>query len=363
VSTVANTIVGKQIARGNANMVLTGIALIGLAVLIGVWNQKVIVNFLRGPQPANLAQIATAGGLEKVDALWLSFTDEDPDGSALNTGWVMTTQSTVNGIPVGSASNEHSYFVVLVDETQALLVQVSASYANTERIAFNFTGYLNEFSFDVSKKILPAIKQDLDEQGLSLVPFMVVTSDYRADSVFGVIVLTLLAVSGAVCLLIGISRLGTPEKHPYYKPLSYFGEPTAVAQSMEQSMSAPHQTYKKRLHLTDQWLVVRTRAFKYTTYEHLAWVYPKVTKVRLYGIIPISSTHELVVQDRHGQHIAVPLGKKDVDAALQVLTLRAPWAVYGHSDDIKKMWDKNRPDFLQAVEQRRAKMTAANAPQ
>jgi hypothetical protein len=50
--------------------------------------------------------------------------------------------------------------------------------------------------------------------------------------------------------------------------------------------------------------------------------------------------------------------EKNVDALLTFAAERAPWAIFGYSDDLKKLFKQKAQDFCAAVEQRKRELAS-----
>jgi hypothetical protein len=272
---------------------------------------------------------------------------------AANTGWVETTQRTRNGVAVGSETISHSYFLLGLTDTKALLVEMSPSLQDTEEIDPTVTGALVPFSSSVSRNILPGVIEDLKPYEIELLPYMMTTDDYRSEGYLGLVVGALALVGFGVLAYIGLDRLQFPHKHPIHKALAHFGEPGLVADEIDRELAGARINTSGKLHLTDRWAVLRSGGFKFTRYQDMVWAYPKVTTTRMYGVVPINRSTELIWWDRHGQNFALPVKQKDLEPLMAVFAERAPGIMLGYKKEIEQLWSQNRAQFIAAVDQRR----------
>ncbi len=83
----------------------------------------------------------------------------------------------------------------------------------------------------------------------------------------------------------------------------------------------------------------------------LLWGYKKVTKHSV-NFIPTGKTYACILAC-YGGTAEVTGKEKDVDALLGFAAERAPWAVFGYTDDLNKAFRQKNAEFCAAVEQRK----------
>jgi len=67
----------------------------------------------------------------------------------------------------------------------------------------------------------------------------------------------------------------------------------------------------------------------------------------------------VIMYDRHGKPLQMQSRQKKIDAMLALLAERAPWAIYGYSDDLNKTLRTNWGGLVAAVGQRKSGVAAA----
>jgi hypothetical protein len=113
------------------------------------------------------------------------------------------------------------------------------------------------------------------------------------------------------------------------------------------------------MQITTNWLILAA-AYKTTVMatKDVVWVYPKVTK-HYHNGIPTGKSYSAMIYDSKGQSLEIS-GKKDfVPKLLESLQRRMPWVLVGFSKELEALWLKEKPQFLQLIEQRRAKLSPA----
>ena len=84
----------------------------------------------------------------------------------------------------------------------------------------------------------------------------------------------------------------------------------------------------------------------------LVWAYKKVTK-RSVNFIPTGKTYAAVLHDRYGKPVEIQATQEEADEMLQMLVGKAPWAIFGFSDELKSASEKDWKGLVAAVDDRR----------
>jgi hypothetical protein len=84
------------------------------------------------------------------------------------------------------------------------------------------------------------------------------------------------------------------------------------------------------------------------------WAYKKITKHSV-NFIPTGKTYEAIVSC-YGGTATITGKEKHVDALLDYVRARAPWAIHGYSAEIATAFAKHQDEFVSAVEQRRQEL-------
>ncbi len=143
-----------------------------------------------------------------------------------------------------------------------------------------------------------------------------------------------------------------PERHPLAKRIAQWGDPMGLALAAEHEFDNPLMKAKAGWRFGSKYLVRSTFfTFDLLRFQDVLWAYKKVTKHSV-NFIPTGKTYEAIVQC-YGGTATIPGREKKVHELLAFVQLRAPWAMYGYSDQLAKTFDKNRQEFARSVEQRR----------
>jgi hypothetical protein len=69
--------------------------------------------------------------------------------------------------------------------------------------------------------------------------------------------------------------------------------------------------------------------------EEVAWIYPKRTSVRRYGV-EVNQIHEVVVCTTDGKRILLAMSESDVQASIRMMAAEAPRAATGFSEELER---------------------------
>jgi len=139
--------------------------------------------------------------------------------------------------------------------------------------------------------------------------------------------------------------------HPVVKRVAAWGDPVGTAVDARREAASPRHR-GGGWHVTDKYLIRRAPfAFDLLRLSDLLWAYKKVTKHSV-NFIPTGKSYAALLVC-YGGAAEVTGREKNVDALLAFAAERAPWAIFGHSDDLDKLFKQKPQDFCAAVEQRK----------
>src|SRR5262249_10084492 len=86
--------------------------------------------------------------------------------------------------------------------------------------------------------------------------------------------------------------------------------------------------------------------------DRITWAFKKVTRHSV-NFVPTGKTYAVIIKTQDGESCEVQMPGKKADEFLVTLASRAPWAVVGYSKELDQLWEKNRPGFIQGIEERK----------
>ena len=163
-------------------------------------------------------------------------------------------------------------------------------------------------------------------------------------------------------MLIGIpaKRQLQPDSHPLLAQLAKYGGLQGVRMRLDSEVRSEGGGEKfGAMQITTNWLI-QAAAYKTNVMatHDVVWAYPKITK-HYHNGIPTGKTYSAIIRDSKGQSLEIN-GKKDsVPKMLESLQRRMPWVLIGFSKELEALWLKEKPKFVELMEQRRAKLAPA----
>lgn len=164
--------------------------------------------------------------------------------------------------------------------------------------------------------------------------------------------------AGAVFWVRSILRGARARRAPGGDPLSVqlkaYGQPEVLAAEIDADFAGERFT-TKRIFLGRRWVChMEGKELILRRLESLVWAYPEAVKHKLNGVIPLWTTHQLMLWDREGRGAAM-IGKAPaVQEALRKLGESEPWLFLGYSEALKESWNNDREDLLADLDRRRA---------
>lgn len=321
----------------------TLIALLGVLVLF----QRDFYNALFGPfamDPKELAALKGAGeGLKEL----VTVTGTKP---AVGTGMEQIERRVDKYTRKVKSERVVGRYVVLFTGQRLLLVK-----AGTGEPAARYTGVLVPIPRDLKSRLVDNFESRRAGMRGVFLPFMLdAQQPFRAQALGGLgLVLGLMVLAGWG-LRTAVRRSGDPGTHPIMKSLAEHGAVETVAAAIDAELAEPQVLTIDRITLTRGWLVRRSPfGLVLLPFKDLIWAYKKVTQHSV-NFIPTGKTYSLVACTRNLKARALQVRSAPaVDRLLEGMRARAPWAIYGYSDELVKLWRSNAGEMVRAVDMRR----------
>ena len=353
-------LIGQHIRRANRNLLITNLILLAVVAVSLMAAHRYLYNVFAGPFPianSDLMHVASANDLSHY---YVSIKDVAPKDTGLQA--VERTRNRYSR-EVTSEKITATYYFADLGGKFVLIKSPESSPVSS------YTGALQEVPSELRSRIQSGI---LDPSNLkfedTFVPLMVDATDFKTGAWVGLAIGIPLLLLAVYNILKTVKRSGNLDSSPIAKYLSKrYNQPAAVvAQAIDQDFKNSNSvTPLGRVQVSTNWLL-RLSAFRVdvVALNEIVWVYQKVVK-HSYNFIPTGKTYAIVIRDRFGGLISVDAGRgkgKDrVAGFFQLITSRVPWVIAGFSLDLKKLYDKNRAQFVAMVDQRRGQAGAARA--
>ncbi len=340
-----NNFIERQIARTNRNFLLTTLLLLAIFGGALFLSFRYISNLFQGPVTVSQGFLLGLADPESVARYYVNVTADE----VIPTGVVHITTRTRNGVKQSETTDAAYYALRMGDKL--LVAKRDELDDNGEHKTL--TGSLETLSSDEHKEIIENIEsENPDMKGVFLPYKLDATPFANWGNYFGLTVLALLGALGIFNLVRWILRTSNERNHPIMKQLAKLGDVHQMVTDVNASMPADA---KGKMITSPRWVAGLTEfGVNLNRTEDVVWAHVTRTQHKTYGV-NTGKSFAITVYDRFGKSSQVNFGRKE-DAATEFMTqLRTtvPWAILGHSDEIAKMWNKERAKLISLVDQRR----------
>jgi len=309
---------------------------LGCAVLFAFAQSRYIRNFISGPFDVGQPELDAIGDVSTTARYFVRVTGS----KAIETGIQQIKTRKRAGVETSSVSA--AYYVLVVGDR--LLVVKRA-----EGMPTTVLGELAAMPVELERHLFNTPQMQTIRG--RFYPY------YLDDSKFGVPGY----IGGGVALVLVVLfvMFGLPawryardvSSHPVVKRVAAWGDPVGTAVDARREAASPRHK-GGGWHVTDKYLIRRAPfAFDLLRLSDLLWAYKKVTKHSV-NFIPTGKSYAAFLVC-YGGAAEVTGREKNVDALLAFAAERAPWAIFGYSDDLNKLFKQKTQDFCAAVEQRK----------
>ena len=330
-------IAGRIRTTSRRRVVTWTLVLIG-GVLLATSDRRYVANFVRGPHRLAQADLDSIRDVRLTPRYYARVAGE----KIIDTGIREYTIHTRNGVE--TSREESGAYVALVLGNRFLIVHTEGAGSQIAE------GKLAPWPADLEGQLF-----DNDETRAlrsSFYPFYLDGDSFRRP---GYVVIAI----GIVFVLLFIWQAvpawrawRDPERHPLAKRIAAWGDPIAVGVEAEREFDNALLQGGAGWRFGSKYLVQsRFFTFNVLRFSDVLWGYKKVTKHSV-NFIPTGKTYEAIV-NCYGGTATIPGKDKKVEALLEFVQQRSPWAIFGFSDELAATFNKHLQDFTSAVEQRR----------
>lgn len=317
---------------------------LAVGILLATSDHRYIANFFGGPYQMAPADLDSIGNVAATPRYFARVKGE----RVIDTGIRQYTVHSRNGVETDRS--ESGAYRALVMGKRFLVVRTTA--ATESDVA---EGKLLPRPADFDAQLFDS--EDMRSIRANFYPFYLNSDAFRRPGYVVIIVGILFLALFAWRALPSWRALRDPSTHPLAARIATWGDPMGVAVAAEHEFDHPLLKAGGGWRCGDKYLI-RSRFFscEVLRMHDVVWGYKKITKHSV-NFIPTGKTYEAIVKC-YGGDAAIPGKEAGVNEVLQFLQQRAPWAVFGFSDQLAGIWNKQQVEFLKQVEQRRQEWQA-----
>ena len=306
-------------------------------MLFALSQSRYIKNFVSGPFDFGQPELDAVGDVSTTPRYFINVTGS----KAIETGIQQITTRKRAGVETGRSVSA-AYYVLVVGDRLLVVKRASGTPTTVE-------GELAAMPPDLDRHLFNSPQMEAIRG--RFYPYYLDDSRFRLPGYIG--------IAGVLILVFLLLKYGLPawryaqdvSSHPVVKRLVAWGDPMGIAIEARREADSPR--YKGGgWRMTEKYLIRSAPfAFDLLRLADLLWAYKKVTKHSV-NFIPTGKSYAGVFVC-YGGAAEVTGKEKSVDAMLTFAAERAPWALFGYSDDLAKLFKQKTQAFCAAIEQRK----------
>src|SRR5213083_1203405 len=326
-------------------VVVWTLALVG-GVLLATSDRRYILNFLAGPYKLERADLDSIRDVTATPRYYARVAGD----RVLDTGLRQYTVRTQAGVE--TSREEAAAYHALVIGNHYLVVRTAGPESRQAE------GKLVPWPEDLENELFDS--KDMRSLRSSFYPFYLDTGSFRRPGFVGIGVAIVFLLLFAWQALPAWRAWRDPERHPLAQRIAKWGDPMGVGLAAEHEFDNPLLKAKAGWRLGNEYLIRSTFfTVNLLRFQDVLLGYKKVTKHSV-NFIPTGKTYEAIVAC-YGGTATISGSEKKVGEMLNFVQQRAPWAIYGFSDQLAATFYKHRQDFARGVEQRKQEWAQKSA--
>ena len=332
-----DTWVHQSIRTISRRRVVASCLLAAGAILFALVQHRYITNFVNGPFEVGQPELEAIADVATTPRYFVRVT-----GSKTFETGIQQLRTKKRGDVETSRSVSATFYALLVGERLLIVKSSKGAPTTTE-------GELTAMPEELQRHLFAG--QAMQAIRGRFYPYYLDESRFRVPGYIGGAVALVLAV---LLIWLGLPAwryARDPASHPVVKRVASWGDPVGTAVEARREAEAPR--YRGGgWRVTDKYLVQSAFfAFDLLRLSDLLWAYKRVTKHSV-NFIPTGKTYSCILAC-YGGAAEVTGKEKNVDALLAFVAERAPWAVFGYTDELNKVFKHRTAEFCAAVEQRK----------
>ncbi len=310
---------------------------LGCIVLFAILEGRYITNFILGPFDLGPSDLGSIRDISDTPRYFARVTGS----KAIDTG-IQHIKIRKRGGVETDRSVSGAYYALVVGDKLLIVKRAGAASLTVE-------GKLTAMPLDLDKLLFNTPEMQAIRNRFH--PFYLSDESFRLPGY--------IAIAGALIFVFLLVRLGLPawrhlqdvSAHPVLRKMESWGDPVSVAVEVEQETRSPQ--YKPGGWLVTNNYLIHSSFFTFDVlrFWDLLWAFKRVTKHSV-NFIPTGKTYNAVLMC-YGGAANVKASEMMVDSILAFAAERAPWAIFGFSKELERLFKTSTNDFCAAVEQRR----------
>jgi len=314
------------------------VAVTGVAVM--VVNARYFINFIGGPFIMGPAQLGAV--LDPTRSL--KYFAQVSGDRAIDTGIQEITVAKRDGIEVDRIISA-SYYALDLGGKFLIVKSESGQALSVEGELTRFPASLERQLFDTAE-----VRSMRDR----FYSFYLDAGSFRTAGYITLSLWLAFAALAAWKALPVCHRLKNPTTHPAMLHVASWGDPIQISAEIENELRSTGGIRGYWTFTSNYMIESSFFRFNVLRFRDLVWAYKSVTKKSVNFIPRGTDYHALFIC--YGGRAVVQGPEKAIDEMLQAAAQRAPWAIFGYTEDLKKAFNEHTREFCAAVEDRRRRV-------
>ncbi|HEU5180433.1 MAG TPA: DUF6709 family protein [Candidatus Polarisedimenticolia bacterium] len=312
------------------------VAVSGLALILA--NARYFINFIGGPFPVSPADL----GAVPDPTQSLKYFVRVSGDHAVDTGIQEITVETHGGVKIPRGITA-SYYALDLGGKLLIVKSVSGQPLIVE-------GKLAHLPRSLETQLFATAEARSMRD--HVYPFYLDASGHFRSAGWLVIVLCHAFVGLAAWKVFPIwRRWQNPATHPVMQQAASWGDPAQISAEIENELQAAGGLRAYRIFTRSYMIEASFFRFNVLRFRDLVWAYKRVIKKRVNFVPSGTDYHALFIC--YGGSTVAQGSEKMIHELLQAAAQRAPWAIFGYTEELAKAFKEHPRDFCAAVEERR----------
>lgn len=297
-------------------------------------------SYFRGPFYPNAAELLDLKDPSRTNRAFVQVTGT----KTIETGLQQITVSRRHGTETGRWVSA-DYYALLVGPKYLLVKSPSGS-------PLSIQGELDKIPSDLHERLFPTPQQKATADQAFYPYYLDGTSDFKTPGHWFVGISAIVVAYGLWRVYWAWGQLENLLGTPLIKRISTWGNLNTVSAQIEAEFNQVGPKWGSWWAKRD--FIIRSDFFDFDVLrlDDLLWAYKKVTTHKT-NFRETGKSYGIMLHCYGG---SAELSGTEAQMAnlLELLTDRAPWSIFGYSDEILQVWNKKNKEFCQEVEKRRA---------
>ena len=338
------TTLARHMGRTNRNLLLVNLAMVLAVCGFGATQWRYFYNFFEGPFETDVNSLSQITNPETRLRYFVTIKGED----SLDTGLQDVETESQSGV-VQSETVKAEYAALVLGK-RFLIVK-----RNPKDNGKSYQGAITELPSEVHSKVVTPLLGEYPNADQIFLPLMLDATDFRSEGYVYLAICIPVLLTAVWNFRKVFQRQNDSMLHPILRAASRYGQIADIAQQIDIELKGSTRKLAGAI-VMPSWILVK-HMFTLDVFHipDVVWAYKKVTRHSI-NFIPTGKTYATIMFDRYGKSLEMNEGRAESNSIMMILEERAPWVVFGYSDELKKIALDNWSGFVAVVDSKRSQI-------